>query len=98
MSFIVFASSHALEYIVFVNVFVNSKYKKNQDSRFTFREGIKKAVALQRSFFNRSCCLSFGNRSHRKRIHDIYCPKFISSLNLRRAYMEGYEARVEKSL
>jgi len=36
VGYIVFAFSHALEYIAFVNIFVNSKYKKRQDSGSLF--------------------------------------------------------------
>lgn len=42
VGYIVFAFSHALEYIVFVNVFVNSKYKKKQDSDSLFGKISKK--------------------------------------------------------
>jgi hypothetical protein len=42
VGYIVFAFSHALEYIVFVNVFVNSKYRKKQDSDSLFGKISKK--------------------------------------------------------
>jgi len=42
VGYIVFAFSHALEYIAFVNIFVNSKYKKKQDSNALFAKVTKK--------------------------------------------------------
>ncbi len=42
VGYIVFAFSHALEYIAFVNIFVNSKYKKRPDSRSALATASKK--------------------------------------------------------
>ncbi len=42
VGFIVFGFSHALEYIAFVNIFVNSKYKKKPDSRSPLAMASKK--------------------------------------------------------
>ena len=42
IGFLVFGFSHAFEYIAFVNLFVNSKYKKRPDSRSFFARVTKK--------------------------------------------------------
>ena len=42
VGYIVFGFSHALEYIAFVNIFVNSKYKKKLDSRSPLAMASKK--------------------------------------------------------
>lgn len=42
VGYIVFGFSHAIEYIAFVNIFVNSKYKKKQDSDSILAKASKK--------------------------------------------------------
>jgi len=50
VGFVVFGFSHAIEYIAFVNVFVNSKYKKNPQSTSLFSKVSRKQWAYSGIF------------------------------------------------